>query len=354
MAEENEDAKCLLNNALSDGIIDQSQYDELLLRSTAKTEVKEKKDIQRTLIISGIAIIVFVIGFGLLLVFRDFTYIAKIAIMIILTLTLFIGSWITKETRHYNLHHGLLSGASNMFVFGYGYWFYNEVREVGWSSREFIGPADRDPLLAIPLLVIPILILYYQINKNSRGGSQLGILSLIFGSMILIARLDEYFMNEEIFYYLLGAIGLIILACIIYLNIMWRLGKHLNSLEYYKKRYRTIDSLLSTGYFLGSIYLIFFFGMLSSESSDGSSNAIAVGAFITLVLGFIMIIYGIKSSKKGIFLTACGIVILSTWIFGLTIMGGIAFLIMSVLSGFMLIGIAMFMKTVPGFNNKKY
>ena len=104
----------------------------------------------------------------------------------------------------------------------------------------------------------------------------------------------------------------------------------------------------AAGYFLGSIYLILFFTMVY-EGLEGS----AAGAFFTLILAFLMIYYGIKASKKGLFLTACGIVILSTWIFGLAIMGGWAFLIMSVISGFMLIGIALFMKRVPEFNKSE-
>ena len=350
MSEESQDSKCLLNNALSDGIIDQGQYEELMRRSEVKTELNEGRDIQRTLIVSGIIIIVFVLGFFLLLLFSDFTYVAKIAVLFLLTMTLFIGSWMAREYQYRNLHHGLLSGASNLFVFGYGYWFFNEIRESSWSSNEYIGQADRNPLLAIPLMVIPFMIIYYQIHKNSRGGAQLGLLSLIIGSAILFVRLGDIFEYTEDIYYIVGLIGASILGFIIFVNLLWMQGRLSELHTYYKNRYQSIDSLLATGYILGSLYLIFIFGV----AFDEARSSLAIGAFIVLLLAFFMIFYGIKASKKGLFLTACGIVILSSWIGGLAIIGGWGFLIMPILSGFMLIGIAMFMKTVPEFNKKRY
>ena len=84
MAEEKEDVMCLLNKAFSDGVIDKTQYDELASRSVVKAETRDRSDIQKGLITSGIFIIVFVVGFLILLKFRDFSYIAKISLLFFL------------------------------------------------------------------------------------------------------------------------------------------------------------------------------------------------------------------------------------------------------------------------------
>ncbi|MCK5038815.1 MAG: DUF2157 domain-containing protein [Thermoplasmata archaeon] len=343
-SEEHKNVDCLLKDALSDGVINESQYNELLSRSKVKAKINEKKDIQRSLIGSGIAIIVFVVGVLFLWMFREFGYVAKVSIMILLTITLFIGSLMAMNREKWKLHFGLLAGASHLFVFGYGYWFLNEASNSGY--RNYTASVDRNPFLAIPLIIIPTLVMLYLIHKNSRGGSHLGLFSLVFGNMILFTRLIDDIISGETLYYLYGVVGAIIFIFIVYVNLQWLQGKLPERHSYYKQRYRTIDSLSSSGYVFGSIYLFFYFGVAFDLNND---SWVYVGTIIILMLAFAMIFYGIKFLKKGLFASACGVVLASTWILGLATMHEVGFLVMGVLTGFMLIGISLLIKDVPEF-----
>lgn len=344
IAEQN--LKVVLDKALAEGTISEEQYRKMLAETVPERRDLGRDRMQTILITAGVTLIAFVAGFSILIAWHDMSYNAKVALLWVLTASMFIGAVLAKKIEYDKLHFGLLTGASNLFALGYGYWFYYElhVHEAngGYTGWEDIVPADRILALGIPLIVVPVMILCYLIYRNSRLGSQGALLSLLIGCEVFFARAMDDSSSSDPGFWAIGLIGLAILISAIVINIQWRLGRWASWKKNYIERLRTFNSLISSGFVLGSIYILIAPTLLNNDY-----NELTNGAIWMTFPALLAIFYGVETRKEGLVLSACGVIIISTWIAGLSLGGGgVCILPLAIMTALMLIGIAFILRRI--------
>lgn len=341
------DVKVVLDKALEDGTITQEQYRKMISESVPESRERGRDRMQTVLIAAGVTIMVAVGGFAVLMSWKDMEYNVKVGLLSLLATCMFMGAALARNMKYDKLHFGLLAGASNLIVLAYGYWFYYEARiheSYSGDTWESIVPANRALALGIPLIIVPAIILCYLIYKNSRLGSQGALLSLIWGCWAFFFRAaydrSDSFENG---FLIIGITGLAILMCSVAVNIQWMRGRLAAWKEFYMERIRTFNSLISSGFVLGSFYILFA-PVMFGDYGDGIIN----GAIYMIFPAFAAILYGIDREKEGLVMSACGIIILATWIAGLGFGGGsLCILPLAIMTALMLIGIAFLLRRLP-------
>ncbi|MFW6304282.1 MAG: DUF2157 domain-containing protein [Candidatus Saliniplasma sp.] len=323
MAED--DTKQVLDSALSDEVIDEEQYVEILKRFEQKEEKEGRGRIQSVLIYTGIIVLIIAVIITILITFSEISYEERLATLSLITVMVFASGMYAKKKDLTDFYYGLLSGTSNLIVLTYGYWFVYDPKAV---------------VLAFPLVVVPIASLSYFINENSRLSSQGALLSLIIGSFFLYIRLMIWGFSFKTGYWGLGIIGLSFLIFSIMVNILW-IKDFLKEWEgFYEKRIETFHSLISSGYVLGSIYIWFYPVILYSPYD----NTFSIGALYVMVLAFFVLVYSIKTKKDGLIYSSCGMIIVSIWFAFLPDGGFFVILVLGILTAFILIGMAWFLR----------
>jgi len=342
-----QDVKGVLDRALADGTITQEQYQKMVSEPVPENREKGRDRMQTILITAAVTIMVAVVGFTIVMAWSDMKYYSKVALLGILATGMFIGAVFAKRIEYDKLHFGLLSGASNLFVLAYGYWFYYEVRihqsNYPYTGWEDIVPAGRSLAIGIPLLVVPIIIMCYLIYRNSRLGSQGALLSLLIGCEFFLARAMDDSSYSDGGFLAIGLIGLAILISAIAINIGWRLGRWTASKKFYIARLRTFNSLISSGFVLGCFYIL-----LAPAVFGEVFHGLINGAMWMIFPAFVAILYGVETRKEGLVMSACGIIIFAIWIAGLSLSeSGMCVLPLAIMTALMLIGISFLLRRIP-------
>lgn len=324
-----EEMKEVLDGALSDGVITEEQYRELLSRSEQEEEKRGK--IESFLIASGVIVLIIAVIIVLMMTFNDMSYRAILTTLSLIAVSVLVGGIYTKKTDFTNLHYGLIAGASNLIVLPYGYWLVHDLKH---------------PLLGIPLILVPFIALYYLIDNNSRLGSQGGLLSLLIGSFFIFIRViswDDGYVSFKTAYFIIGIIALMFFIFSIVINILWTQGYLKNWKQIYEDRTKTFHSLLSSGYILASIYIWYGYAVFEIVHE----NPIGNGAFFIFFITFIVLGYAVWTKKEGLILSSCGMIIFTMWISALTSVnsGGFFFIIiLGILTALILLGMAWFFR----------
>ena len=326
-----EGMKEVLDEALSDGIITEEQYEKLLSRSEVKKEEKGRGKIQSFLIYTGIIVLIIAVIISLGVAFDEITHRTRLGILSLMTVGVFLGSIYARIKDFTALHFGLLSGLANLFVVTYGYWLIHD-------QLHFV--------LGFPLLIVPMIFFIVFIYKDSRWSSQGALFSLVIGTYLLFNLLiswERVDISFGAFYRVIGSIGLALFVISLVINLLWSHDRLKSWKKFYDARTETFHSLLSTGYIFGSIYIFFSPVILSSEAS----RPFGTGALYMMIVAFLVLIYGVKTRKEGLIVSACGIIIVAMWFIPFSFFDSEAFymiIVLGILTALILIGIAWFLR----------
>ncbi len=318
--------KDVLDGVLSDGVITEEQYTEILKRFTREEEKEGEGRIQSVLIYTGIIILIIAVITTLLIFFDEIDYEERLATLCLITIMVTASGFYVKKKDLTDFYHGLLAGTSNLIVLTYGYWFIYDAKPVA---------------LGFLLVAVPIVSLSYFVSENSRLSSQGALLSLIIGSTILYIRLMTWGVSFETGYRWLGIIGFSFLISSIVINVLWAKNLLKKWERFYDEKIKTFHSLISSGYVLGSIYIWFYPTILYNQNAD---NTFSIGAFYVMILAFFILIYSIKTRKDGLIYSSCGMIIISIWFAFVPEGGFFVILILGLLTAFILIGMAWFLR----------
>jgi hypothetical protein len=341
--------KTVLDDALKDGTITTEQYQRLLAKSAVEGERAEEHGFQRVLISSGIVVLVTMVVLTFLFEAQDVDYYLILSILGILDLAILIGGAFALKMGYEMLHCGLVSGFSILFALSYGFWFYYTRELSQWSNEFYTVSADRNILLAIPLILIPFVALCYLIYRNSRLGAQGCLFSLLIVGWIIAQRATSWsseLIEPDSAYIYVGIIGVSAIAALLSINVLWWRGRLSGLKDRYNRRSRTFNSLLSSGYVLFSFYVMFFFEVVDDRPGE---ILLTVGGICSLLLAFSVIAYVFLTKKKrqGLMLSACAMIVFSTWIIGLSRIeeGGVLCLLsLGIITFFILTFMAYFLK----------